>query len=157
MQELLALSWKQNCLGFVLRRDEWIELPSFNARKYDELWLEILKLYPEASCSERHRLVDEAMAEAVVGDLIKLGLREVHTTAETAAVGTIAMKIGTSGLFSDFHFAIKAVFDGEICWLHKPGRLPVDIMFDEEIGADTWRQGDYVTRTKYFQFISKGG
>ena len=134
-----------NCLGFVLGKNKWLTPESWGEPAYDRAWR---KAANEGLEGEEKRIaIDEFLADCVAEDFCKaFGFQEIKTTAEKAPIGTVVMKVGSFGIFSDFHFAIKGVFDGEVVWLHKPGKTPVDIMFDPEHDFDE----KYRTKSRYF-------
>ena len=134
-----------NCLGFVLGKNEWLIPASWGASAYDRAWNKATDAGIEGK--EKRIVIDEFLADFTAEDFCKaFGFKEIQTTPEEAPVGTVVMKVGSFGLFSDFHFAIKGIFDGEVVWLHKPGKTPVDIMFDPEHDFDE----KYRSKPRYF-------
>lgn len=136
---------KANCLGFVVGKNEWLTPEPWGMSTFDRAWHKATEDGLEGE--EKRIAIDEFIADCVAEDFCKaFGFKEIQTTPEKAPVGTVVMKVGSFGIFSDFHFAIKCVFDGEIVWLHKPGKAPIDIMFDLDRDFDE----RYRTKPRYF-------
>ena len=136
---------RANCLGFVVGKNEWLTPESWETSTHDEAWRKAADDGFEGE--ERSIAIDEFLADHVAKDFCKaFGFKEIQTTSEKAPIGTVVLKVGSFGIFSDFHFAVKGIFDGEIVWLHKPGRMPVDFMFDPEHDFDE----KYRTKPRYF-------
>lgn len=144
-----------NCMGYILGRDEDMLPKCWSLETYNKVsqFINQNTEGEEVALEIRLRMIDEILATMVAAEFCsQYQWREIITTPTKAPEGTVALRVGTVGLFSDFHFAIKSEIDGETCWLHKPGQCSVDIMFDDEIAAPEW-DGGYRTTVRYFQKI----
>lgn len=136
----------QNCYGFVMgveqRLDAWANLPYEPRQIFEKAFWFAKKSYDDPYDPK----FDKLRADFVVGELArafcaKHGYHITHNVSVgDMSQGTIAIRV-KFGVFSDFHFAKKTELEGETCWLHKPGDLPVDIMFDEDILSPEWPGG----------------
>ena len=135
----------QNCYGFVMgveqHLDAWQNLPYEPRQIFDKaFWFAREFLDPNDP------MFDKCEANFIVYELArafceKHGYKIINKRLiDDMPIGTIALRV-KFGVFSDFHFAKKTKLAGETCWLHKPGNLPVDMMFDEDIVSPEWPGG----------------
>lgn len=142
-----------NCYGFVIGKNKFLSLwdevdPD---KMFDEAYQFVSK-QKELTTLESVAIQNEYIAATLAKCFCtkhKFKIIKVENSANVAEFpcGTVAFRISYNFFKGyDFHFAIKAQFDGELCWLHKPGKLPIDIMFDNDIIAEEW-PGGYDTPT----------
>jgi hypothetical protein len=135
----------QNCYGFVLdveqRLDAWQNLEYEPSQIFEKAWE-----FARELCDPNDPRFNKFEANFIVYELAcafceKHGYKIINNRLiGDMPQGTIALRV-KFGVFSDFHFAKKTKLAGETCWLHKPGYLPVDMMFDEDILSPEWPGG----------------
>lgn len=133
-----------NCAGFAFETYIWEQVWTyyeFNLAQKERIKAE--EKNPKLTCSEGYVIELNALIRYLIEKIeFEFDYKQIKVNnISEAPEGCVVMRIRHNVMNSDFHFARKAFIDGEPCWLHKPGKSPIDIMFDDDIISKEWDGG----------------